>query len=130
MAERQPLHWRTSTAPLSPDFLAEGRPLHSRAAATGRPQGSNNLRKALCQLGGFPNLGGVSSHLCVPSGFVPGGAEVDSGEIQRGDGGAGPDRFCILFQGPLCNLCGPVCNFPVLLGLICNLYLTADNMKP
>jgi hypothetical protein len=24
----------------------------------------------------------------------------------------------------------PVCNFPVLLGLICNLYLTADNMKP
>jgi hypothetical protein len=27
-------------------------------------------------------------------------------------------------------LYGPVCNFLVLSGLICNLYLTADNMKP
>jgi hypothetical protein len=27
-------------------------------------------------------------------------------------------------------LYGPVCNFPVLSGFICKMYLTADNMKP
>ncbi|KAK1668617.1 hypothetical protein QYE76_056776 [Lolium multiflorum] len=82
MAERQPLHRRTTTAPMSPYSMAEGRPLHPCAAATGRPQGSSNLRKPL--FSEDLSFGGVGSHLCVPSGLVPGGAEVDSDKICRG----------------------------------------------
>jgi hypothetical protein len=110
--------------------MAGRRPLHPRAAVTGRPQGSNNLRKALFPARRLSSFGGVGSHLCVPSGFVLSGAEVESGEIRRGEEGAGPDRVCVLFQGPQCDLYGPICNFPVLSCLICKMYLTGDNMKP
>jgi hypothetical protein len=38
--------------------------------------------------------------------------------------------FSVLFRGPQCNFYGQGCNFLVLSGIICKMYLTADNMKP
>jgi hypothetical protein len=78
--------------PLSPYSMAEGRPLHSREAATCRPLGNSNLCKPPLPARRIYSFGGVGSHLSVPSGLVPGGAEVDSGEIHRGEEGVGTDR--------------------------------------
>jgi hypothetical protein len=64
---------------------------------------------------------GVGSHLCVPSGLVPRGVEVDSGELRRGEEGAGPDRF-FWFLSAICK--GQLAIFLFLLGLICKMYST------
>jgi hypothetical protein len=126
MAGRQPLHRRTTTAPLSPYFTAEGWPLHPRATATGRPLGNNNLRQALMPTRRISSVVGVSSHLCAPSGFVPGGVEVNSGELCRGEEGAVPDRVSLFYSRVLSAICKDqvvICLFPS--GLFCKMYSTA-----
>jgi hypothetical protein len=119
MAERQPLYlcvaaanlgrspffWRISTAPLSPYLKAGRRPLHPRVTASSCPQGNNYLRQAFLPTRRIHRLVGVGSHFCTPSGFVPDGAEVDSGELRRGEDGAGPDCFFLFYLEVLNVIC-------------------------
>jgi hypothetical protein len=90
MAEGRPLHpWRFTTAPLSPYSLAVGRALQPDATAIIRPQAFFNLQSvSKRRLNSFV---GVSSRFHAPSGSVPGGVEVGSGELYGGGSGAGPD---------------------------------------
>jgi hypothetical protein len=105
MAGRQPLHRRITTAPLSPYFMAEGRPLHPRVMATDRPQGNSNLRQAFMPIRRLSSFVGVSSHLCAPSGPIPGGVEVDPGELRHGEEGVGPDRVYVFYSRVLSVIC-------------------------
>jgi hypothetical protein len=145
MAERQPLYlcvaaanlgrspffWRISTAPLSPYLTAEGRPLHPRVTATSHPQGNNYLRQAFLPTRRIYRLVGVGSHFCTPSGLVPGGAEVDSGELRCGEDGAGPDRFFQFYLEVLNEICkGWLVIFSFLLALSVKCNSTAHEMKP
>jgi hypothetical protein len=122
---------RNSTAPLPPYPTAEGRPLLPRATTTSRPLSSNFLRQAFVPTRRFFKLDGVGSHRCAPSGFVPGGTEVDSDELCSGEAGAGPDRFfqfllevlTVISKGLLV-----ISYFLLALPVIC--ISTADELKP
>jgi hypothetical protein len=73
------------------------------------------------------NFVGVGSHLYAPSGLVPGDVEVDSGELRRGEEGAGPDHvfsFLSKVEIAICKDQFVISHF--LLGLICKMYSTAD----
>jgi hypothetical protein len=131
MAGRQPLHRRITTAPLSPYFMAEGRPHHPRVTATGRPHGNNNLRQAFMPTRRLSSFVGVSSHLCAPSGPVPGGVEVDSGELRRGEEEVGPARVSLFYSRVLSAICkGQVVICLFFFRPFCKMYSTAQGMKP
>lgn len=120
---------RFTTAPLSPYSTAEGRPLQPRAAATnhGRPQDFNNLQAFLPVRRPF-GLAVVGSHLHTPSGFVPGGVEVDSGEPCSGGAGAGLDHVFCLYSEVLSAKCkGQFVNLAFFRALSENCISTADN---
>jgi hypothetical protein len=72
-------------------FHGRGRPLHLRATASDRPQGINNLQ-AFLPVRMPSGFAGIGSHLCAPSGSVPGGVKVDSDELWRGGEGARLDH--------------------------------------
>jgi hypothetical protein len=69
--------------------MAVGRPLLPQPALARRLQDFFNLQSSRRRL---ISIGGVSSHLHAPSGFVPGGVEVGSDEFDGGGLGAGLDR--------------------------------------
>jgi hypothetical protein len=91
MAEGRPLHpWRFITAALSPYSLAVGRPLHPEVTTLVlHSQVFLNLQSSRRRLN---SIVGVSSRLHAPSGSVPGGMEVGSGDLDGGGSGAGLDR--------------------------------------
>jgi hypothetical protein len=125
LAGRQPLHRRFTTAPLSPFSMAERRPLHPRVTAIARPQGISNLRQALMPIRRLSCFVGVNSHLCAPSGLVPGGVEADSGELCRGGKGVGPDRVSEFYLRVLSAICkGQAVIFLLFLGPLCKMYST------
>jgi hypothetical protein len=89
--------WSPSTAVLGrqPSELVVGLPLPPPSLATvysgRRLQVYNNLQAMMPQRRPFSFVG-VSSRLHAPSGYVPGGIEVGSGELYGGGSGAGLDR--------------------------------------
>jgi hypothetical protein len=97
----------------------------------GCTQGSSNIRQAFLPAWRLSSFVGVGSHLCAPSGLVPGGVEVDSGELRRGEEGAGPDRFFrFYFQVLRAIYKGQLVIFLFSLDLICKMYSIAEEMKP
>jgi hypothetical protein len=103
-AERRPLHsWRFTTAPLSAFLLVVGRPLHPEALTLVlRPQAYLNLQSSRRRL---KSIVGVCSRLHAPSGSVPGGMEVDSGDLDDGGSGAGLDRVSLFLSKVLSAKC-------------------------